>query len=77
MNKIFKGLVWFGKGITEPKFSVLELMFFPFLLILVVTKPLIGILVWIGFLLIITVLSVVFEEVYKELNRGNEDEQNI
>lgn len=69
MNRVFKGLIWMGHKITETKFSVLELICFPFLLLLIVGKPLIGVLTMLGFLFITTILSVVFEEAYKALNK--------
>ena len=72
MNKVFKGLVWFGHKITGAKFSVLELICFPFLAALMVSNPLIGVLTMLGFIIITTILSVVFEEAYKVLNKEEE-----
>lgn len=69
MNKVFKGLIWMGHKITEATFSVLELVCYPFLVVLIVGKPLIGVLTMLGFLFITSVLSVVFEEAHKALNK--------
>lgn len=71
MNKVFKALIWIGHKITEAKFSVLELVCFPFLVALLVDNPLIGVLTVLGFIIITTILSVVFEEAYKVLNGRN------
>ena len=69
MNKVFKGLIYLGHKITEAKFSVLELVCFPFLVALIVGNPLIGVLTMLGFIVITSILSVVFEEVYKALDK--------
>lgn len=70
MNKVLKGLVWFGHEITKVKFSVVELAFYPFLLLLMVAKPLVGALVMLGFLMITTFIGGVFEAAYEAMHKG-------